>query len=527
MSCAKNSKGHEIVPPGLTRYSDNSAVPSKTAPTEKPLSCVLEWGRGGEVPLQPRESGGGETLLMLAVLAAVRDEPNAEEIKVGVLQLISMCPVGYDSLFLDAQADDGNTALAFVILAAASYNEKHKAKIHDGSKSPLYPDNGLLSALLAAGADPFLPGRNNALAVAVSLNYVAASKTLFRQMKRHLNDAVLARKVANTGFVNFEPFELFITHIRRFPLKPGASLVNLVTLSRGVRSAARLMTSMSTEVQDKYELVAVRCPLVIFALLQTLDVNQLYSLLITSRKGAHFLLQAVAYEMGTDLDAVLASDQVFVIVDKRWNGALIRTITRRNAGDGSYIPMWKVALLLSLLFLVILPANLLLLPFVVAFPPLKLKVREWLSDAPISFLKRRLEISLKWRACYLLDTPRITFALYVLSQFVFVALYLSVPLPQSSSPPPAVMMRVTLCIWSLLNVASGLHAAVFSFNSWGSDWLNFFELPAMIISFIGLASTFFVGDELTPDGQPALRHGNSERAVALCLFINVQGLRLL
>ncbi|MBO8631361.1 hypothetical protein INO08_16805, partial [Staphylococcus aureus] len=72
------------------------------------------------------------------------------------------------------------------------------------------------------------------------------------------------------------------------------------------------------------------CSTVIVALLKTLNGGQLYNLFIKTRAGSEFLHSACSG--GTKLmDLALSSDQIFVTIDKRWEGALLRLITKRHA----------------------------------------------------------------------------------------------------------------------------------------------------------------------------------------------------
>ena len=101
------------------------------------------------------------------------------------------------------------------------------------------------------------------------------------------------------------------------------------------RYAALLMKTANTEVMRKYEDVATQTPLVISAMLQTLESSQLYSLFFATENGSEFLLHLVSVDMEGYMDDVIASEEIYVTIDKRWKGRLWRQIMRRNARDGS------------------------------------------------------------------------------------------------------------------------------------------------------------------------------------------------
>ena len=210
--------------------------------------------------------------------------------------------------------------------------------------------------------------------------------------------------------------------MEEFVLSPGKALLHLVYLARNCRAATKLMQTANTEVMEKYEKTAQQCPLVIHALLQTLEYRQLFELFFKTKNGSELLLELVSVDMETTMYDVLASDRVYVIIDKRWTGRLWRSITRRNARDGSYavptnskaprlpsqfrcchhralclapglektfhshpcerryLPRWKGVVLFCILIFGALPLNLILLPLCVAVPPFKKTIKRYLSE---------------------------------------------------------------------------------------------------------------------------------------------------
>ena len=54
----------------------------------------------------------------------------------------------------------------------------------------------------------------------VSLDFVDASRLLFDYMKKHLVHPESARHIAHSGFVSFEPFDLFKDLSAYFPSEP-------------------------------------------------------------------------------------------------------------------------------------------------------------------------------------------------------------------------------------------------------------------------------------------------------------------
>ena len=447
--------------------------------------------------------------------------------------------------------------------------------------------------LLAQKADPFLPkGHKNALAKAVDSNYDDAAKILFERMKHVLISKGSERtlQVAFSSFLDFEPFDLFKPMAENFVLTPGKTLLNLVHLARNCRRATKLMKTANTEVMRKYEQVAQQCPLVMHALLQTLDVSQLFSLFFETQHGSALLLEMVSFDMEGDMDDVLASEEVYVIIDKRWNGRLWRTITRRNARDGSYLPIWKAVVFFCVFFFYALPLNLAILPLCVMFPPFKSWVKNRISEddgsgssggghgkgrtgvggvqrsrsrrdslldffgseasrkkrgsnaepsearyygdaAPgIGWLKPLLGITISRKGLYLLETPGICLTIYIAAQLVFTALFIAVELPTNGNLNPAPQLRFVLMFWAASNAWLGVEGLLTDFTSWQADWLNLFELPGTMISFCSLFSSFvFRYDDEARHSYyyQQDRYGESLRAVAVCILLVLQGLRAL
>ena len=475
-------------------------------------------------PMKARRSlSGGE----LSAAEEAERSKRREDLKATVAQLVRECPKGFvpgcssgrRGQMLDAETGGGRTAISCVILAAVHHNLKYSEAIQSGSLPASRPDAEVLAVLLAQKADPFLPkGHKNALAKAVDSNYDDAAKILFERMKHVLISKGSERtlQVAFSSFLDFEPFDLFKPMAENFVLTPGKTLLNLVHLARNCRRATKLMKTANTEVMRKYEQVAQQCPLVMHALLQTLDVSQLFSLFFETQHGSALLLEMVSFDMEGDMDDVLASEEVYVIIDKRWNGRLWRTITRRNARDGSYLPIWKAVVFFCVFFFYALPLNLAILPLCVMFPTFKSWVKNRISEddgsgssggghgkgrtgvggvqrsrsrrdslldffgseasrkkrgsnaepsearyygdaAPgIGWLKPLLGITISRKGLYLLETPGICLTIYIAAQLVFTALFIAVELPTNGNLNPAPQLRFVLMFWAASNAWLGV-----------------------------------------------------------------------
>ena len=272
------------------------------------------------------------------------------------------------------------------------------------------------------------------------------------------------------------------------------------------------MVTKSSEVTAKYAMVAMRCPVVIAALLKTLTTNQLYQLLIETHNGVEFL--SIASSSQTHLlDDVLASEQVYVTVDKRWDGAFIRMITKRNNSDGTRIPFWKVTILSVFLVVFVIPLNALLLPCVAAYPPLVAAMDAKFRPHEIWWVRMSLNLRLSWKSVLLLNVPRVTFYIYCTLQLLLVAAFSAMPLR-----PTPYTWQVAMLSWSGLAVLAESREALLQPKKWASDWLNLIELPALLITFAGALNLIVGGpDELS----------STCRSVMACMLINTQGLRLL
>ncbi|KAL1528755.1 hypothetical protein AB1Y20_010086 [Prymnesium parvum] len=468
----------------------------------------------------PREDGADETLLILAVRLISVNPNSAEasmrgEVRELVVDLLDACPVAYLHNFINAQARNGRTALQESLAAARLFNEEYADAITNGRRSREEPNLEILRWLITYGTDLQLRDQSgqSALAFAVASDFLAASRMLFTRLKPFLVDPQHATSIAASLYLNFQPFELFSNFIRDFPQRPGSSLLGLVRLANSTSIAAQAMRSSSSEVMLKYELVAESCSTVILALLKTLNGDQLYNLFINTRAGSDFLHSACSG--GSKLmDLALSSEQVFVTIDKRWEGALLRLITKRHARRGAQVPLWKVVLLIVFLVVFCVPLNLVLLPAIVAYPPLNKSIRDALDElGEIQFLKAEpLSLEVKWRAIYLLQTPQFAFYIYIAAQLSWIFVFSLVP----ADPSPGVAFGVFL--WSLLAAVAELNEVCIHHTKWESDWVNWIELPGLLVGFVGATNMLF--------GGPVAFSINA-RAVFSCMLFNAQGLRVL
>ena len=168
-----------------------------------------------------------------------------------------------------------------------------------------------------------------------------------------------------------------------------------------------MMRTENTEVMAKYALVRHQTPLVVMGLLQTLDIDQLYTLLLETTSGAELLLEMVKPSLEGYFDDVLASDQVYIIAEKRWDGAFIRKFYHRNKGNGRQINFMNSCILALMWVVAAVPLNLLWSPFCVLLPPVRRKLKAFFSDKKhnhkaMSWPQKMFDIELKPKAFYLL-----------------------------------------------------------------------------------------------------------------------------
>ncbi|KAL3918324.1 MAG: hypothetical protein SGPRY_006056 [Prymnesium sp.] len=466
----------------------------------------------------PSEADAGETLLIIAVRFAVGEGAEHERGRVERLikQLLEICPNEFADAFVNARSKRMHTALHEVLVAARDSNKQHEKQIMEGKRPSFKPNLEMLSLLLSNGANQLLQDDKwqSALALSVACDFEQASKVLFAQLRPLLVDENVAKAAALSQHLNFQPFELIWPCIRTFPSKPGASLLQLVRLALSTEEAAEAVRPVATEVTERYKVVSANCSTVIVALLETLDTRQLYSLFVRTRSGTSLLEEACSSSTRL-FNEVLASEQVFTTLDKRWQGELQRMMLHRHNRDGSLIPKWKVAIL-SLFFLCIcVPLNLLLLLCITVYPPLKKTITGWLEkQGQINIFKARpLKLVINWRAIFLLNTPSFNFYIYITAQSFLALVFAVAPF----DPTPTGWVWV-LVLWSGIALVAEVNEVFSSLAKWEADWLNYFELPAILIAFAGAVILLLGGP---------LEFTLTARAVMSCMLVNVQALRLL
>lgn len=510
------------------RNISNHVLTKQATKEEKEKTCWLSPPLVKGISTVPCEQGGRETLLILAVRAAVECDTKQglsadaqAKLTELVEKLLDECPGEFIEKFINAKAGNGWSAVHAVLATTDKFNESNKVEIMNGKRTPMEPNLKVLKLLIAHGANLLLldKQRKSPLAMAVKYDFKQAARMLFAYLMPLLVDKSRATFIAASLHLNFQPYELFSGFIRSFPRQPGSSLLSIVKLAIATSHAAEEMRTISSEVRHKYEQAATRCSSVIIALLQTLTTNQLYELFVRTRCGQQFLITACTTRSRL-LDDVLASEQVFVTIDKRWDGALVRTITKRHNGDGSKIVRWKAAFLRVLLVFWWLPLNLLLIPFIALYPPLGNMLENKLRGGndgerkkEIMFLKNRpFEIQLEWKAAFLLHSPRIVFYIYISAQLALVLLFMSAPFQ------PTFEWKVVLLGWSTLALAGEISEVVNQYVKWESDWLNFLELPALVSGFAAAVNIWVDGD---------LNFTRTARSVMSCLLVSAQLFRVL
>ena len=265
-------------------------------------------------------------------------------------------------------------------------------------------------------------------------------------------------------------------------------------------------------------------------LLRTLSTTQLFELLLETNEGAKFLRQLVSVDMSGVMDDVIASDQVFVITNKRWEGALSRTCSRGNTRDGDFLPLQNTFVLTLLNVFIVVPLNaLILLPLAVAVPPLgklvkekfrKTKLPAWFTDFTGGNLK-------DLKPFYLLETPQFSYGTYILVQTAFTVLFVYCDMPWDANHHYGVWYRCTMLGWAVLAVGQSIVSAIRDFTSWQSDWLTVVELAGMATALYALGATYFPTGFLADYPNPEARVGTAPRSIAVCLLLHVQGYRLL
>ena len=286
--------------------------------------------------------------------------------------------------------------------------------------------------------------------------------------------------------------------------------------------------------------------------------------------------------------------------------------------------------MLFLFFFFVLPFNLLVLPLCVVYPPFKKRLKRMLKEdrgsdhgegraagtdyrrrgsveafyshgsarlnlhrhsgfqsddfGPHYFGKRLPEIKTVQRwlgvkfersGIYLLETPGVCINLFIVTQLIFVALYISVELPTNRNLNPEARRRFVLMLWAASTSWLGIEGMVLDFTSWQArvaapplaaaawlalfvlpcdvpcpsarlvghserlprlmyplpiaprqaDWLNILELPGNILACYGLIASFTVhGDDEWRDLYyfQADRYGEWQRAAAVSILLSLQ-----